>query len=123
MNNFLPQPPDIAAALELPRWLGLLWNYVRPSASTSGDAAASIPSGSTYHGVTALTAPRTLTLPPTRSVPDGSELVVQDESAAAGTHTITLAAAAGDTAAGAATISSNRGRRVAIKRATTWWIA
>jgi len=123
MNNFLPQPPGLSAALELPRWLGLLWNYVRPSASTSGDTAASIPSGSTYHGVTALTAPRTLTLPPCSNVPDGSTLVIQDESAAAGTHTITLAAAGADTAAGATTITTNRGRRTAIKRVTTWWIA
>jgi len=123
VNNFLPKPPDIAAALELPKWLGLLWDHVRPAVSTSGDAAASIPSSSNYHGVTALTAPRTITLPPTRNVPDGSQLVIQDESAAAGAHTITLAADSGDTASGATTITTNKGRRVAIKREKTWWIA
>jgi hypothetical protein len=124
MNARLTRPPQQnSSKAEWQQWAELLWRVVLPAASVSGDANATIPSTSTYHGVTALTAGRNVTLPSTGDVPDGAPLVVQDESNAAGAHTITLLAAAGDTIKGTSTISSNYGRRALYKRAKVWYSA
>lgn len=124
MNIRLTRPPQQnASALEWQQWWERLWRLVLPSATTSGDAAATIPAGSTYHGVTALSAGRSLTLPLTTGVVDGQELVIQDESNAAAAHTITLLAGAGDTLKGPSTITTNYGRRRLFKREATWYSA
>ncbi len=124
MNITFPPPPlQNASAVESQQWLQTLWRYVRPSVSTSADVDFLIPSSSTYHGVNTLTAGRTLTLPLTSQVADGSAVIIQDESGNAGSHTITLAASAGDTVQGATTIASASGRRIAIKRGSVWFIA
>jgi hypothetical protein len=125
VNFPLPPPPlQNASKEQWDQWFQALSRFVRPQASTSGDAGAVIPSGSTYHGVTGpLTAGRTLTVPPTASVPDGASLVVQDESGNAGTHNLTLQASAGDTLLGSAVINSNYGRKVLAKRGAKWFAA
>ncbi len=51
---------------------------------------------------TALTAPRTVTLP---SATVGQVIIVKDETGSAGTHTITVAAPAGETIDGAASVA------------------
>lgn len=118
----LPPPPrEKFNEQQLQQWLEQVWRWVRPRTSTSGDAAASIPNDSTYHGVTALTAGRILTLPKSSEVTDGMELVIQDESGAAGTHNITIAPQGSDVLRGATTISSNYGRRLIIKRGTAFY--
>jgi len=91
---------------------------VRASASSSGDADATIPSSSNYHGVTALTAGRTLTLFDVNLLDDGEPFVVQDESGSAGTHNITIQRAGAQTINGttSVTISSNYGRKTFFKR-------
>lgn len=114
-----PQPPrDLKNEAEVSAWLENLWNKVRGSVVTTGDAAATIGSGETYHGVTALTAPRTLTLPLASNMQDGDEIIIQDESGSAGAQTITIAAAGTDTLYGANTITAAYGRRRIIKRGT-----
>lgn len=109
-------------------WFDRLFKYIENTvlrSVTSGDAAATISSNQSYHGVTALTAPRTITLPPTSKLEDGHLLVIQDESGSAGSQTITIAATTGDTvnAVGSVQISSSYGRRVLIKRGTGWFSA
>lgn len=49
----------------------------------------------TYVGVSAMTAPRTLTLPPASQYPPGQPLYVADESGACGTDKPIIIAAAG----------------------------
>lgn len=113
----LPKPPQGKFdPMEWLRWSETLWRRVVGEANTSGDEAYTISSASTYHGVTELTAPRTLTLPLASFLRDGDEIVVQDESGDAGTHTITISAQGTDTVNGTVTISSNFGRRRIIKR-------
>ena len=118
----LPPPPqELSDITQVKLWLQNLYEYVVGFVQTTGDAAASIGIASTYHGVTALTAPRTLTLPDANSLKDGEEIVIQDESGAAGTHTITIRAAGSDTLRGSTTMTSNYGRRRIIKRGSGLW--
>ncbi len=118
---FPPPPREKKDERQFEQWIETAWRYVRPSCTTSGDAPATIPDGATYHGVTALGAPRTITLPEAKTMLDGESIVIQDESGLAGTHTITVAAAAGDTLNGSVTIASNYGRRTVIKRGAALW--
>lgn len=121
-NLSLPKPPIIGSSdTEWAQYWEKVWRYLVPERSTSGDAAATIPTGSSYHGVTALTAARILTLPPASDYLEALPLTIQDESAAAGTYTITLSASAGDTLVGLNTITSNNGRRVCIRAGTRKW--
>lgn len=122
MNLILPLAPKIKdLAKDAQEWLDNVQRVVMPECSTSADAAASVPSASDYHGVTALTSPRTLTFPPTANLKDGQGFVIQDESGSAGTHTISFAANGTDTIYGATTITTNYGRRVCIKRGIGKW--
>lgn len=122
MNNILSKAPkSVDIPVEVDLWFEQLWYSVTPECSTSGDAAATIPSGSNYHGVTALSSPRTLTLPSSDKLKDGQSLIIQDESGAAGTHTISFAAASGDNIYGGTTITTNYGRRTCIKRGKGKW--
>lgn len=126
MNTPLPFPPRSGDESEFAMWFERLWRYARPECSTSGDADATIPTGSTYHGVTALTAGRTLTLPPADDYAEGMALVIQDESGDAGTHDITIQRAGTNTVNGgtSVTISTDHGRKVLYRRgAGTWWAA
>lgn len=129
MSIPLPNPPYVPETpLEVARWFETLVRKVRGQVSTSGDAAATIPSASTYHGVTALSAPRTLTLPDASTagtLTDGDELIVQDESGSAGAQTITIAAAGTDTINGGAsvTITTAYGRRRLIRRGAGKWFS
>lgn len=122
MSLRLEQPPkQYASNEERERWFHTLWLVVkdfRRHPTTSGDAADSIPPEASYHGVTALTAPRTLTLPLAADLGEGREIMVQDESGAAGTHAITIQRAGSDTINGATsvTINTNYGRKVIVKR-------
>jgi len=121
--KFPPPPKNPLDLNEWALWYETLWRRVRGLVVTTGDAAATIGSGETYHGVTALTAGRILTLPPANSLQDGDELIIQDESGAAGTHTITISRAGSDTINGSTsvTITSNYGRRRLIKRGSGAW--
>lgn len=123
--KFPPPPKNPLDLNEWALWYETLWQRVRGLVVTTGDAAATIGSGETYHGVTALTDARTLTLPPANDLQDGDELIIQDESGAAGTYTITIARAGSDTINGATsvTITSNYGRRRLIKRGSGKWFS
>lgn len=128
MNNILPKPPKMKTIpathpewTEMERHLDESWLAQTPECSTSGDQAYTIPSGSNYHGVTALTSARALTIPSAEKLKDGQSLTIQDESGSAGTHTISFVAAGTDTIYGATTITSNYGRRVCIKRGKGKW--
>lgn len=126
MNIKLPPPPQWSTQkLIWDEWYRILWRFVRSEVNTSGDEAATISSGTTYHGVTALTAGRTLTLPSAADMQDGDTIVVQDESGAAGTHNITIQRAGTDTVNGGASvaISSNYGRMTIIKNGTGTFFA
>jgi hypothetical protein len=126
MNIFLPKPPLVTNADEYQKWLDTLHFYLIPSVEKSGDTASTISDGTTYHGVTALTAARAKTLPLAKNYLKGLPLVIQDESGAAGTHNITISRAGSDTINGATsvTISTNYGRRVLFATgATTWFSA
>lgn len=91
------------------------WTFVTEA---SGDAAATISAGVGYHGVTALTAGRTITLPASADLDDGRAILIQDESGAAGTYNITVIPQGSDTVNGgsSAVISSNYGRLTVVKR-------
>jgi hypothetical protein len=109
-------------------WFERLFRYVENTVlrgTTSGDAAATILPNQSYHGVTALTAGRTLTLPATSSLEDNHLLIIQDESGSGGTHTITIQRAGSDTINGATnvTITSNYGRRTLIKSGAGKWFS
>jgi len=109
---------------EWQQWFDLLFKYVENTvlrSDVSGDAAATILRNQSYHGVTALTAPRTITLPSASSIEDGHMLIIQDESGSAGSQTITIAPASGDTLTGTSSITSNNGRAVLIKRGVSTW--
>lgn len=119
MNIALHPPPrEMADQVSWQQWTENLWRFVSNSVQTSGDANATISSGTTLHGVTSLTAPRTLTLPEAAKLSDGDMLVVQDESGSAGTHAITIQRQGTDTINGGTsiTITTNFGRRTFIKR-------
>lgn len=117
MNNILRKAPQVKElSNDFLIWLEELWLSVTKECSESGDANYTIPSGSNYHAVTGLSASRTLTLPPSEKLKDGQSIVIQDESGAAGTHSINFSAQGGDTLYGSSSISSNNGRRVVIKR-------
>lgn len=108
------------------QWFDRLFKYVGNTVlrgKTTGDAAATIKPDQSYHGITALSAPRTITLPSVDDVEDNHVLVIQDESGSGGTHTITIAAASGETVNGTATITSNFGRRILIKSNDEWYSA
>lgn len=122
----LPKPPYAKAdPIEWEQWYNSLWQYVTPQYVQSGDENANIGKGETYHGVTALTAGRTLTLPPANNMKNGENIVVQDESGAAGTHNITIAASGTDTINGAASvsISTNYGRLTFYKSGDGTWFS
>lgn len=122
----ITRPPITDDLLERSRWEQRVYKRLKGEQSTSGDAAASIGNNATYHGVTALTAPRTVTLPSADDLQDGDELVIKDESGAAGTHTITISRSGSDTIDGgtSTSISSNYGTVRLIKRgAASWWSA
>lgn len=121
--KFPAAPKNTVDVTQWSQWYEILWQRVRGLVVTTGDAAATIGSGETYHGVTALTAGRTLTLPSANDLQDGDELIIQDESGSAGTHTITISRAGTDTINGgtSVTITSNYGRRVLIKRGSGKW--
>lgn len=122
MNLILTLAPKVSQfTQELGAWFDNVQRAVMPECSTSGDAAATIPSASNYHGVTALSAGRALTLPPTANLKDGQGVTIQDESGSAGTFTISFLASGTDTISGATTITSNYGRRVCIKRGKGKW--
>lgn len=113
----LPEPPgENASDIERSQWMKILYEFVRGLAKTSGDEDSSIGAGETYHGVTALTAPRTKTLANSKSYQDTDKIIVQDESGDAGTHTITVAVEAGDTLNGTTTITANHGKLEITKR-------
>ena len=116
----LPPPPKTLSISEFTLWFESLWRRVSGNIVVTGDAVATIGSGETYHGVTALTAGRTLTLPSASDLQDGDSIVIQDESGSAGTYAITIQRAGTDTINGGAsvTISSNYGRKTIIKRGT-----
>jgi alcohol dehydrogenase YqhD (iron-dependent ADH family) len=119
MNNILPTPPKQGASEnQWQQWYESLWKKVSASIGTSGDAAATISSGTTYHGVTALTAGRILTLPAASALQDGDVIIVQDETGDAAAHNITIATAGTDTVNGAASVSltTNYGRKTIVKR-------
>jgi hypothetical protein len=113
-----PLPRGVKLDIELQIWLETLWQRVRGNVTTSGDADHSIGSGVTYHGVTALSAGRTLTLPDASLLQDGEEIVIQDESGDAGTHNITIVRQGTDTINGVSSvdITSDFGRLRVIKR-------
>jgi hypothetical protein len=118
MPRRLSPPPAAAASDEQKqRWMDEAWRFMQPQIATSGDAAATISSNTTYHGVTALSAGRTLTLPDSSDMLDGQEIIVQDESGAAGTYNITIASSGSDTVNGGSSVSiaANYGRRRIIK--------
>jgi hypothetical protein len=74
-------------------------------------------------GVTSTAAARTVTLPAASAVPFGKEIVVKDESGAAGTNNITVAAAGADNIDAGTTlaIAANYGvQRVYSNGATRW---
>ena len=123
--KFPPPPKDLKNAEETIQWLLTCYNFVRGSIQLVNDAAATIGSGTTYVGVTALTAPRTLTLPDSSLLQDGDKIVVQDESGGAGTHAITIVRSGTDTinTISSTTITSNNGRKTIIKRGTGTYFA
>lgn len=90
---------------------------------TSGDVASAISDTVSYHGVTALTAARTKTLPATSAMADGDVLIVKDESGAAGTYNITVARAGSDTIDGqtSVVIGTNYGSVILIKNGAGKW--
>lgn len=121
----LEQPPKQGSSpLQWDAWIQKAWLYMKQIASwelvseTSGDADATVSASVSYHGVTALTAPRTKSLPAASSVPENRMIIIQDESGAAGAHTITVQRQGSDTVNGAtsATITTNYGRLTVIKR-------
>jgi hypothetical protein len=118
MSIRVTRPPTSGSQLEMQQWLLALYNRVIGKVDFSGDADAEIASTTTYHGVTALTAARTLTAPATSDMQDGDTCVVQDESGQAGSHTITIQAQGADTINGASsvTITTNFGRKTLVKR-------
>lgn len=126
MAEKLPKPPMISDSdLRWSQWFDRLWRKVVGKVITTGDAAATIGAAETYHGVTALTAGRNLTLPSANDLRDGDQVVVQDESGAAGTHNITITRVGSDTINGgtSVSISTNYGRRVLIKRGFGKWFS
>jgi len=120
-----PEPPKSEERIEWSQWYDKLWRKVRGEATTTGDVAATVGNAATYHGVTALTAPRIITLSAADTLQDGDRLIVQDESGAAGTHTITITANGTDTinAAATVTITTNFGRRELVKRGKGQWFS
>ena len=68
--------------------------------STVNDTNYSVKPTDTYVGVTALTAPRTMTLPPAANYPPGQPLYIADESGACGTSNPIIIAAAGQDSIG-----------------------
>lgn len=111
-------PPRGSSIAAIERWLEKLYAYVRPSTQLVADANANIGTGIRYVGVTVLTSSRTLTLPPAAEIADGEEIVVQDESGAAGTHNVVIQRAGTDTinAGTSVSITSNHGIRRLRKR-------
>lgn len=110
------------------QWFQLAFDYINNTVfrpETTGDVSATIKPNESYHGVTSLTAPRTLTLPPTKGISDGHILVVQDESGSAGVSTITIDADGSETINGGAsvTITTNFGRRTLVKRGSGTWFS
>ena len=80
-----------------------------PKRANVSDAAYTASVNDVYIGFTALTAPRTVTLPAAASYPPGHALYIADESGNGGAYTITVAAAGSDTIAGAASIQMSFG--------------
>ncbi len=121
----LNPPPKRGSETEWEQYAETTYRYIKGSVATSGDEAAVINAGSTYHGVTELSAPRTLTLPPASDLSDGDEIVIQDESGGAGTYTLTITRAGTDTVNGtnSVTITTNYGRRRLIKRGAGKWFS
>jgi hypothetical protein len=74
--------------------------------STVNDTPYSVKATDTYVGVTAISAPRTLTLPPAAQYPLGQPLYIADESGSCGTSKPIIIAAAGqDTIGGQPNVS------------------
>jgi hypothetical protein len=75
--------------------------------------------------MTALTAPRTVTLPDPTTTGATSQspkwMYVQDESGNGGTHTITIASAGGATVFGKNNVNSNHGRTNLYTQGTAWY--
>ena len=125
----LLQPPNSDPKTEWEQWrhwFNLLWHFAKDTVlrpETSADAAATITKNQSYHGVTALTASRTLTLPAASDLEDGHIIYVQDESGAAGTYNVVIQRAGSDTVNGGTSVSitSNYGRAVLIKRGSGAW--
>jgi hypothetical protein len=117
MPVIIPRPPVKDDLMEWKRWADSVYARITGQATTSGDADATVPNNSTYHGVTALSAGRTLTLPPASKILDGDELLIQDESGSAGSHTITIQPQGSDTVNGvvSVSISTAYGRRRIVK--------
>lgn len=91
------------------------------------DANATISATDTLVAMTALTAPRTLTLPAANTVATGRRvLVIKDESGQAGTHNITVQRAGSDTLEGGVTskvINTNHGvLRLYSNGSTQWYL-
>jgi len=119
---------DGAQWVEWQQWFDRLFKYINNTVlrgTTSGDAAATIKADQSYHGITAISAARTITLPLTSGLDDNHLLIIQDESGAAGSFTITIAAGVGDLINGAAsvTITTNYGRRTLIKSSSRKWFS
>lgn len=99
-------------------WFFRLYEFVkdRVRGETTGDENATLGSGETYHGVTSLSAPRTVTLAGVGDLRDGQQVVIQDESGLAGTHTITVSPVTG-----VSTITTNHGRLTVYKSGSTYF--
>lgn len=124
MNLILDKAPKLKeVSAELDSWFERLWNRVTKHVSESGDANAEIPTASNVHSVTSLSAPRQLTLGKSKNYRIGDGLWVQDRSGSAGTHTISIAAAAGENIYGLNSISTNYGRRYLILLDAGKWYA
>lgn len=119
-------PPNLATAL----LDGLMAaadksEFDRMRASTPvADADHLVTTAQRYIGYTSLTAPHTVTLPPVATVADGFDVVVKDESGAAGTHNITIDADGVETIDGATmlVISTNYAAAHVRKRGTGWFV-
>lgn len=112
----LIEPPKEANTIDgFLAWFQRLYLFVRNTqlrVATSGDENASINKDTGFHGVTSLTASRTLTLPDSSQLEDGRVIEVQDQSGNAGTHNIVIQRSGSDTVNGATSVSitSNYGR-------------
>lgn len=123
MNLKLAKPPVLGSKNDWEQWYMKLWDRVSHDIQTVSDAAASIGATKDYVAITALTASRTLTLPPTNRVPDGAMILFVDHSGNAGTYPVTIDGNGSETVNGIANtiLCTPYGWKILIKYGGAWF--